>query len=178
MEIKTTTVFDKKSLKAIANVQLCGKKNPRKYMAVRLFFAFTLLVLTVLTAVLMAKDGADWKSMLLPIIVIAGYIVTIALMPASMYRNYRRLEGNVNHYTFTDSEIIAEGSGNGVSGESRISYENLTKVMETSDYIFIYVNAMSVLIIDKNAADEKDIEQIREKLLSEAGKKKYIVCKY
>ena len=79
--------------------------------------------------------------------------------------NYRTLKNNamVNFYMFNDDNLsITTMKNNENIGTSQISYNNIIKVNENKNYLFLYLNRVSVLPIDKRTLSNDDVNKIKE----------------
>ena len=79
--------------------------------------------------------------------------------------NYRTLKNNamVNFYAFNDDNLsITTMKNNENIGTSQISYNNIIKVNENKNYLFLYLNRVSVLPIDKRTLSNDDVNKIKE----------------
>lgn len=77
---------------------------------------------------------------------------------------------------FEDDTITEyENSQNG-SGNSTINYATLKKVYESDKRLYIYLDKVHVLIIDKSTITGGSVDELRDKLRDAVGKN-YVVCK-
>lgn len=63
------------------------------------------------------------------------------------------------------------------SGTTNIEYSILFKVMETSEYFFVFIQKQQVFLVDKSTVQGGTIEDVREVIKNALGKQ-YIICKY
>ena len=69
----------------------------------------------------------------------------------------------VNFYAFNDDNLsITTMKNNENIGTSQISYNNIIKVNENKNYLFLYLNRVSVLPIDKRTLSNDDVNKIKE----------------
>lgn len=178
MEIKGSCIYDKNAIKALTDVQMFGKKNPKKQKTLIILF---MILPVVFMLCMMALTGFEPEllKLLFFLIVFYGIIISFLLVtPRLAYRNSGKVAESVNEYTFTDTHLKAESTNEGLSSQSQIAYENIYRAIETSIYLFVYINSASAYIIEKSTIDGEGMQLIREKLRTVLGKRKYIICRY
>lgn len=73
-----------------------------------------------------------------------------------------------NEYEFKEKmlSVVSKNNSNEISSKGEIAYTNLLKLVETIDYLFIYVNQKSVFPILKSTLSEEDIKKIKDIFIS------------
>lgn len=178
MDIKASCRYDIKALKAFRDIQLFGKGNPKTQKTI-ILVALYVVIAGLAFMTVMSDFDSNLLFMLVMMCVIGG-LFTWSLFASHklMYKNSGNLAETVNNYVFTDTFFTVESEKEGYSGNSKIAYDSLYSVYETSSYYFIYINKVSSFIVDKSSLNEEEIKMISEKLKSSVRKRKYIRCKY
>lgn len=73
-----------------------------------------------------------------------------------------------NEYEFKEKmlSVVSKNNSNEISSKGEIAYTNLLKLVETIDYLFIYVNQKSVFPILKSSLSEEDTKKIKNIFIS------------
>jgi len=98
-------------------------------------------------------------------------------MPKTSYAALKHMKNVVNEYVFCDEVIKMKSKGELYEGEAELKYPLIPKVMETSEYLFIYQSNNQVFIVEKSTITCGTIDDLRNKL-RQFVKNKYIICKY
>ncbi len=171
MEINAKTTYDKQTIKAfVKNVS---------------FKSTAMKVLVVIIAVLMAIYAAltIYEIIALKIVPIT-YILLILLfglylgyiyllLPIISYRRFERKSEITNEYTFFDDKMLILTTAKGIKGSSEYEYNAFFKVIETNDYIYLYISRGQALIVDKTTLSGGTSEQIRGTIIGKLGTKNY-----
>jgi hypothetical protein len=62
------------------------------------------------------------------------------------------------------------------NGEAELKYEHLYKVIDDSQYFFIFQTKVQVFLVQKDTINQEECGLLQEKFKEQFGKK-YIVCK-
>jgi hypothetical protein len=113
------------------------------------------------------------------IFAVAFFIVFMLLMaylmylsPKLYYKSATILRESISKYNFGEEYMTIESVSNSTNGFSQIRYENLFKVYESDEYLFILISNKQSFIIRKNNNSADDIEATRKILQSNV--KKYV----
>ena len=176
MEMKAKCVFDYKSIKALTYTTIYKRDNPKAAF----YFLNILTAIMILAIIWLMQFSVDSKAISLLILYVFIFLFNCFLyvvFPKVQYRALDKMKGVENEYTFCDDGISITSKHELYNGAAELKYAMIPKVMETSEYLFIYQSKNQVFIVDKSTITGGSIEQIRQKLIPHV-KKKYIVCKY
>ena len=176
MEVRASCTFDYNSIKALSHVSLYKKLNPKSvFLFVTIFFVL-LIALTILMIVLYGTSESNHLLGLgFAILVLNCFMYLI--FPRIQYSNLKKFKNSKNEYLFYDNLIKVSTLNQFYNGECEIQYSLVHKVLETSEYFFIFQNNNAAYVVDKSTIANGGVDAIREKLLEFVGKK-YVVCKY
>lgn len=177
MEIKARSVFDYKSIKAMTHAAMYRKYKPINYL---IFMCISCILLIVSIILSMMHFGVDVTFSLL--LIVSVYLLFLNCfrffaIPKKQYKSLKNMQNTETEFTFYDDCIRTTTQNVNYSGQSETRYEAIPKVIETSEYLFIYQTQRHVFIVDKSTITNGTIDDIREKLIP-IVKKKYITCKY
>ena len=102
------------------------------------------------------------------------------MMPRKRYKNLGKMRDALNTYTFTEDTLLVDTvdtKGNFFQADNENSYAQITKVMETNRYMFIWPAKDRVLILDKTTIQNGTDEDIRKRVTS-GENVQYIRCRY
>ena len=177
MEIKATSVYDLKTVTALTRLNMFKKVNHKKRM--RTFGIIDAILICIIVFELLAFGFATPLWLMLSVLIISTFLYSYMyfLYPKIRYKASGKFADIKNHFVFYDDELAASTDSNEYNGTSTIKYTMLYKVMETSEYFFLFQNKLSVYVVDKTTLQNGTADNIREKLLP-ILQKQYIVCKY
>jgi len=179
MEIKASSVYDLKAFKALQHLTMFKGKNPRKQMIQWYIISFIVFAICIFNII--AFDFIDFATLGL-IIAVTCICIIISylyfLLPKIQYNSFKKPSDIKNQFIFTDSGFKVFSEAEGYEGSSSIDYSTIFKVMETSEYFFIFENRIRTYIVDKGSMDTEQAETLRHKLMSFVSKKNYKLCKY
>lgn len=175
MEIKSKCVFDYDSVRAVSLSAFYGKRDPEKTLiSSSVFFAF-LAVLCFLGM----RSGLDIFHILvwIPVLNIVLGFFFYFVFPRIQFKGLHKMKQIENEYSFCDEHIRVLSRGEEYTGEAELRYTMVPKVMENSEYFFIYQSNNQVFVVDKSTVTGGSIGELSEKLKSSV-KGKYIICRY
>ena len=175
MEIRAKCVFDYENVKALSHSAFYGKKNPGKTLIFSfIFFGF----LTVLCLLGMRGDlDISHVMVWVPVMVLILNCFFHFIFPRIQYKGLHRMKLLENEYIFCEEHIRVFSRGEEYNGEAELRYTMIPKVMETSEYYFIYQSNNQVFVVDKATVTNGSISELSEKLKSSI-KGKYVTCRY
>ncbi len=104
------------------------------------------------------------------------YPTVCTLMRLSMFRKWEpkkamqirfvalgTMKNIVNEFVFLDDIIFVSAQNENYSGECKMEYTGMKKVVETSKYFYIYYNASQVYPVEKATITNGTEEDIRNK---------------
>ena len=106
----------------------------------------------------------SWADLLLLFAIPFGFGLTFFI---TLDTNYRILKNTamVNFYIFDDDYLfVTTIKDNENVGSSQIPYNSITKIKENKLYLFIYINKVSALPVEKASLSEEDINYIKSKI--------------
>ncbi len=177
MEIKAKCKYDFKTCKAMAHVYSYKKKNPLKTMILHFILAFVLAVLNFILIRLTGGEAINTVAFVCCLLIVVLELTMYFLMPRLQYNSMSKMKDMANDYIFRDEDFTATTDSEEYKGDSVVRYSLLEKVMETSEYFFLFQNKRSVFLVDKTTFEEGTAQELRKKLFPILGKK-YIICKY
>ena len=172
MKIKASCKWDVKTIKAQAHLGIYGTKNPKRRLIMRtLLFLF----LAFLVAAQIFLLGWSW-----PFIAMAA-VLTVAIFLEYLWyfgtpkRKYAALGDQKDKevsYCFTQEEVT-------VDGDRVLRYQDLWRIMETKEYMFLYPDRSEILPVEKATLRGGTPEQLTKQLKKTLeGTRKYITCAY
>ena len=177
MQIQAGCTLNYESIKALTHVSFYKRKEPRKTFIVRCTYS---VVLTLAIFVMILVYGMDMTLLLLlfcAAVITGFYCFCYWQLPKMQYKALQGMRGLEIEYTFFDESMRVANKSDQMRGESEIRYVAISKVMETSCYLFIYQNKNQVYVVDKTSMAEGATAEVR-KALTPYVKEKYILCKY
>lgn len=115
---------------------------------------------------------------------LAVFVIVILLqiymyfgLPKIRYKSVDKFVNLQNNFIFTEKNMIVSSDMGDYSGTTNIEYSILFKVMETSEYFFVFIQKQQVFLVDKSTVQGGTIEDVREVIKNALGKQ-YIICKY
>lgn len=177
MNIKAKSKFNYKTVKAFTHAEVFRKSHPLKKM---LTYCLTAVLLA---AVLILEMYLLGPSVLLFVLLAASGILLLLelylyfILPRLRYRALGEMKGCENAFHFLEDEFRVTSNDNGYRGESRVQYKVLHRVVETSQYMFLYQNMSRTYIVEKSSVSGGTPLELREKLQS-ILKDRYMIYKY
>lgn len=167
MRLTATCTFDMKSITALTYVSMYKRFRPR------IAFHFTNGI-----AALSAAVNFNYPLlMVLSAILLIGNCLMYFFLPKMQYAALNRMQNVVNTYTFCDDIIKIESKGELYEGGAELRYSMLQRVMETSEYFFLFQSKNQVFIVDKATITGGTAMDLQNKLAPYV-KKKYFLCAY
>lgn len=118
------------------------------------------------------------------VILLAVFVIVILLqiymyfgLPKIRYKSVDKFVNLQNNFIYTEKNMIVSSDMGDYSGTTNIEYSILFKVMETSEYFFVFIQKQQVFLVDKSTVQGGTIEDVREVIKNALGKQ-YIICKY
>lgn len=124
--------------------------------------------------VLGAYDFYNSKVILCHFVIAIAFVISntniFADLSTKMFLKTDKLSlGLKQQMEFEEAKIIAKNE----METMLLSYDKIYKIMETREYIYIYLNKMQALIIDKNKTSNEELEKIKNILKDNV--EKYII---
>jgi len=177
MEIKATSTYDLKTLKAFVRLNMFRKANPKKRMIIWGIIALLLTILIIAELITFGNSSGLLISLIVLWFAIGWYCYIYFLLPKIRYKATCKFADLKNNFIFTENQFEVFSNSDSYNGSCNMEYSMIFKVMETSEYIFIYQNKLQAYIVDKSTLEGGTIEQLRNLIINIIGKK-YIICNY
>lgn len=180
MKVKATTVYDWKAYMAKSGVYSYGRLNPKVGKAVATG-AFTALIAGFICAVYGISGSGDVNMKILIAIlmfVFVYFLGSMFLSPRVHFNSMLKTRGLYTYnFVFKEDGFESELTPETENGRITLDYAKLAKVIETSDYIFLFVNTRNILPVDKSGIEGGRVEEVRKAVQVALGKK-YKIAKY
>ena len=151
--MKTKTVIDSNVMK-----QLNGK-------TLKLGIVFVSLggVLTVLYVILSLIANFFKFNRLYGVCLVMIIVVGVTLLYSYYKAKSQSMKGNVvNEVEFFDTYLESHSIRNGeLFQTNKINYVDISKVKETEDFIFVYINSLSAVVINKKVLTEQELLDVK-----------------
>ena len=177
MEIKASSVYDIKSMKALVHLGIYKKKNP-----VLSYWIWTIIALTLISIFVIFRDFLlDSTYSILLISLLAFLTVKTSfyyfILPIISYRSMKKLAGIRVDFVFSEDSMYVHSDSDIHKTDSTMKYEALVKVMETEARLFLFQSKTQAYVVDKTTFEGGSAQDLR-KVLTDVLGKKYVVCKY
>ncbi len=168
MEIKASSVYDKKTIVSYTKQSI--KRLKPLYIILYALIGFLFVV--NLYGVIALNESKT--SLLFPVLIGAFFVLYIyVFLPKFNYKMQKTKTDAVNEYTLYDTKFVVISTAKGITGTSEVEYSTLNRVLETKDYIFLYIAKEKAMIIDKSTVTNGSIEEIRSAIISQIDADKY-----
>jgi hypothetical protein len=177
MKITANTKYDLKVYMASHRVQMLRGTNPKTIM-LWASIVFTLIIVNLI--VQLTKYGNSlgvWIIFSVAVVLLVGYGYMFFIRPRNRYKAANKFENFQTSYVFNNEEMISTTIADEKSGTVSLKYNMMLKVMETSEYLFVFQSKNSVHVVDKSSIENGTVDEIRN-VMSEVLKDNYTVCKY
>ncbi len=177
MNIIAQCCIDLKSITALYRLSIFGKHNPKKVL---LFLGcmHVALFIIIMTLLITWEVNARLLTILIVLIACASiYAYMYFALPRIQYARYGKMRGTMNVYCFDENGLkVTSNNTTGIQGDFFITYNMISKIKETKSYLFIYMNKLSVYIVDKTMIQNAAPEDLHNLLVSKVPE--YVVCHY
>lgn len=184
MKIKATTIYDLNVYKALNDATFFKDKNPTLYKILSL--GFIGMIVLLYGAVIILPDlifgvKIDTFTLLPPltlVLVTVLFVIAYIVVPRAGFKKLTAVQGIVtNSFEFDEDSIKVESSSEKINSTGDFKYTALIKALETSEYIFLFINHNSAFVIKKTGIEGGRVEEVRNAVQSALGKK-YKIAKY
>ena len=176
MEIYASCIFDFNSIRALSYVAMFKKMNPKLVFHITNILSVLMIVLSVLMINLYGSSENNRLLGLSIAILILNLFMYLAF-PRIQYSALKKFKNTKQEYLFCDEHIKISTQNESYSGAVELKYNLIHKVMESSEYLFIFQTKNQAYVVDKSSVANGAIDSIRQKLLESVGAK-YTLCKY
>lgn len=161
MEIRARSLRTKEAVNKFAAVTL---KNTQLLKLIIIDVGYSLLMGAVMRSAVHA--------LLLFIILTTVIAVLLLVSVKKTFKLLGKFQGAVNYYLFRDNDFTCSSTtlDGAYHSNAVIYYSFPVKAIETTDYLFIYIQKNRAYIIDKRTIENGTIDDIRGKLIPQLGK--------
>ncbi len=177
MEIKAKCKYDYDAMKALTHMAAFKKTNPKKAVVMMAGYCVVLMVAVIVMMKIFGIDSTLIMLLFVSIILLLLVFFIYWGLPKIQQKSMAKLICIENEYCFYEDTMKVISKNAEYNGEAEIKYSLITKVMETSKYLFIYQTNNQVLTVDKSTVSCGNMDELRKRLRFYL-QKKYIVCKY
>ena len=177
MRITAKSKYNYKTIKNYVRAAIFRKTNPLKKMLIYCLVDVLLIAVLCLEMFLLGCDLIPFALLVASIGMLVLELYFYFVLPRIRYHQMGEQKGCHNEFTFTDDSMRISSYDNGYGGESRIDYKVLSRVIETSKYLYIYQTKAQAVIVDKATIEGGTAEELRQKLQTILGKK-YVIYQY
>lgn len=180
MEIKASCVYDFKAVKSLTHASIYKKTKPSKliiWLLVLVIILIALSIFCIITADTPEEASTFYYSCGSFVVCFLVFLYLHFFFPKIQYKRLSQFKDIENQYLFTDTGISQISTNSNYDGTSQIDYSMIFKVMETSEYLFVFINKMQAWVVDKSTIENGNVEDIRNLLKGYLGRK-YIICNY
>lgn len=176
MEIKAFSVIDLKTSKAIVRLGQFKKEDPKKCI---LIYTIVLLlyVISLFIDYFLIKSPFSWLDVGVLLCGIFYEIRIVYWRPKNYYESHGKFVDMRDTFVFRKDEVIISSCIGDFESLTTMKYTMLYKVMETSDYFFLFENKLLLYIVDKSNIEGGTAKDIRKLLYAVLGRQ-YFDCKY
>ena len=177
MEIFAKCKLDYEAIKALTHLSFGKRKDPKKQLILRMLFCGLLAAWIVTMMVVFGVDYIPVVLLVVDALIIAIYCMTYFALPRKQYKALKQRQNLENLYTFCDDMLKVTSKNACYDGKTEMQYSMLVKAMETSKYLFLYLDDQQVFMVDKATISGGTVGDIRARLLPVLGDR-YILCNY
>lgn len=184
MNVKATTAYDLNVYKAINDAVLFKGKNPIVCKALSLaIIGMTLLsygAVIILPDLISGTkiDAITLFPVLMLVLITVLFGIAYFVAPRAGFKKLTAVQGIVsNSFEFDEDSVKVESSSEKLSSTSNYKYTALVKVLETSEYIFLFINPSSAFVVAKSGIEKGKIDEVCNTIKAALGKK-YKIAKY
>ncbi len=183
MNVTGKSVINKHVAKIFAYTQFFKGSKPKNYLIRQTVMMLLLGIVILSCSVIIRNNGGDpTKYLFIYLGVIAFWVIFNSFgfvgLPKLQYKLLLKTAYMTDNYEFGDGTIrvITTSEAGECSGDVTIKYSVLEKVIETKDYLFVYVNLSNAYIVDKATLVNNPYEVLQTVLKENV--KKYIRVGY
>ncbi|MBE6638803.1 MAG: YcxB family protein [Ruminococcaceae bacterium] len=174
MEITAHSQYNLKTVTALSRLMMYKKRNPRKSILIFGCAWFVLLLLNILLGIL---DEPSVLAYILLILLGSLAMFGYFFAPKIQYKNMGAFKDGTHTFVFYDEKFTVTSQTASSVGTSDFNYATIQKIMETTEYLFLFPNKNQSFIVDKSTLSEQDMNTLRVALVSKIGSQ-YIICNY
>ncbi len=182
MEITTSSIFSPKAAKALYMASLYKEKVPNKAFLKRILIGVAILGGAVVLSLPFGIENAGGFLYLVGCIIFFYFFFIFVLHFANFPFEFRKIKrpGSPDAsytLTFRDDGLRVLINEWNIETDNTYQYGSLREVVETGEYILIFVDAEKVYAVEKARIHSESAREIRERMSSALGKK-YIIASY
>ena len=184
MEIRASSRRDMETAKEFSYVVNFRSTSP---LSTVIFLGVAFLTTWAVSAFILFKLYSSGRAGAFPavlIIMVMAFVLLLFLyailayfkMPKRQYEFFGYSKDAEISYLFEDDTVTEYENAQNSSGNTTINYATLKKVYESNKRLYIYIDKVHVLIVDKSTITGGSVDELRDKLRDAVGKN-YVVCK-
>ena len=100
---------------------------------------------------------------------------TLIVLPSLFARSSHYLNGVVNTYLFTDSEVIVESTSPSMTEQARANYELFERIFETNDMFYLFITKQQAFLVQKDDLVGGTALDLRNMIQKSAASNRYII---
>ncbi len=176
MPITAQGKTDADALKALNNVLLFGKREPKMQLITRCLLFSILIAISIVSGIKWGFDAFRLCLLLMCAIAILLHCYLYFLLPKLRIRAMGELLGCINRYDFCEEAFSVTSDMAELNGTAQINYSLVKRVYETKTYLFLMMTNSTAYIVKKESLDQASQSTLRKVLSQKA--EKYIFCNY
>ena len=173
MEINAKTTCSIKAVQLFTRASLFRMMKPITEVSVTLAILLFGALFSVVNII--REPYMNYLRILLVVsIVVIILEILLYFIPGKMqYKSFVKLGNPTSFITFTDNivKMVTENERGDLHEKNEYCYNVFCKVVETNEYIFLFLTERSAFLIDKSTIENGSEEEIRAKLQSAFDKK-------
>lgn len=168
MEIKVHSVYDEEAVVTFQYMNMYKGKNPKKIFRNRMMLATGLIALAIFEILAFDYVFLDVIMQICIVVIIIMAFVNCCLhfwLPKKAYKAENK-DGNAEiDFTFYGDEFEGTSSKDGISGNRKVKYDALSKIIESKKYFFLYDHNSGVYMLSKAVISSEDTKVLRAKFV-------------
>lgn len=170
MNIKMHCRYNERAMTALLRTGF-SKGNPKSSLIRNWCLQAGMAALGVLFICGMDRPGMGWMLIGLAIVLFALITWIYFGIPKVHYKSLCKFAEIQVDFVFGQDALTLDGYGGTYKEHAVTPYEMLYKAIETSSYLFIYIDKKRAYVVDKTTATPEQMAQVRGVLQSVLGKK-------
>lgn len=177
MEIKAQGTLNYDTVKASLHVTIYKKTKPKKAVILRLLFTALAMAFCIFNMVVFGFSSYMLFSFFAMLLAGFIFIYMYFLLPKIRFKAMGKMQNVTNNYIFTSNAIICSSSTDGYEGKAEVNYSVICKVIETSQYMFVYPTKSNFYVVEKATVSGGSADDLRRMLFSFLGEN-YVIYNY
>ncbi len=168
MEINASAVYDKKAIIEYSKQSIKRLKPLYILLFILIGFLFAIYLYDIIAL------NYPITVLFVPVCILLLFILyAFVFLPRFNYKLQKTKTDAINEYTFYDTRFTVVSTAGGITGTNEVEYTAINRVLETKDYIYIYIAKAKAMIVDKSTINGGTVEEIRKAIAWQIGTNKY-----